>query len=411
MDSELTNLFGPADDTTISFDSGAGIPLTQPSTTSTWNVTLSVISLLAFLFAGFVLWRLRTLRKELRLLASQVVDGYQPPSSRFRLPRFGLRTMLVLVTLVAVLLGTFGTELMRARRQARALEELDQSGEQGISVDAAYALGLLGDGALAQQMCYWVHPHFGCRVDRLALAPDADRYNPFSSTVPSHRIQGEIDLAPLAKFRDLEELQLYKVDLGEDSLQTIANLKKLRRLSLFDCRLPDHGVNEIAKLPNLQSLQLRHCGITDETLSGLQQMAELRQLDLSENPLTDAAAEQIATLQELTSLGLAGVKITGDALAKLATLEKLQSIDLQRTEVDLKGLEELTELASLRHLSLFGSQVGWELKPSEHKQAAALFGDPSTVELEWHNVNPGSLWRALDNRPNKAGRIDNPFEF
>ncbi|WP_425397741.1 leucine-rich repeat domain-containing protein [Aeoliella sp.] len=409
MDAVFEDLYIPNGETTFSVAPGEslGIPIQQPKSTG-WDVALTVLSLLAILLAAHLWWRLRALRREVRQLASQVVDGYTPPPSRFGLPKFGMRTLLVLVTLVAVVLGTFGSELMRARRQSRVLEEIEQAGKFGTNVACAYQLGLLGDGALAQGICQWIHPHFGCRLQRLSL--NFTNHLSFSNrhTEEGQRIQGDVDLIGLSTFRDLEELQLSQADLGDESLQAITSLKKLRRLSLIDCRLPENSVRELAKLPNLRSLQLRYCSVTDEALAGLERMTELRELNLSENPFSDASAERLTNLEKLTTLNLAGVKVSGATMEKLSSLPKLQSLDLQRTEVDLDVLQPLTEIASLRYVALFGSKVGWQLKPSEHKQAEEVFGDHSAVKLHWHSLKNEALWNLYDNRPGVSG---NPFAF
>lgn len=73
--------------------------------------------------------------------------------------------MLVVTTLSAALLGTFGAELMRARRQHEVIEKLYMTDAYNTGVATHYRLGWLGNGKLAALACDWVHSDFGCHVD------------------------------------------------------------------------------------------------------------------------------------------------------------------------------------------------------------------------------------------------------
>ena len=261
------------------------------------------------------------------------------------------------------------------------------------AVSASYDLGLLGDSRTAAFLCHWINPHFGCRVTRLAV--NAPGYRNYAEQL----LMNDGALASIAHLQDLEELQICNADIGPQVLEGIARLKNLRRLSFQDCRLPDGLPNVLRELTGLEFLEICKCEVVDDDLEGLENLQHLTHLDLSWNPVTDEGMKHVSTLRNLRVLNLGKTEITGSTLEELKDLRRLYSILLNDTKVELGDLHHLLSLPELREVALYGSSVGWALKPSEHPKAEEIFADRPKVRIVW--TPPGTVngWSYADNRP------------
>ncbi len=355
-------------------------------------------ALLACLMAAWTYRQNRWLRNALCELAEKT--GEPLPEVRRRwLPRFGLKSMLVVTTLMAVVLGMFAREMLRAQQQDRLIAALEESGsgDIGFSVAAEYEMGLLGEGELADWFAIKCHPSFGSRASRIALIDRghghfAGRLDKLLEPTSAH--------AQIGKLRGLKELQITGLRLTDEVVENIGTLGKLRRLSLLGCELPPKSLDRWADSLDLDFLELRNCGIRDVDLDGLERMVSLETLILFDNPITDAGMVTMTTLANLRELDLSRTKIKGDGLDCLAELDKLERFAARDVDLEAAHLAAIHHLPQLRKVFLFAP-----IAEAKQGDMIELFRSRPEIEVVWKSDDVDPEWSLWDNRP---GRYEMP---
>jgi hypothetical protein len=281
-----------------------------------------------------------------------------PAERRFR---FGMRGMLVGMTLFAVWFGVVGIEVLRWAREGAAIMEL---AGHGVRVDYYETVGPS-----------W--PKTGTRLG----------YNPFV-TVDAVDIHGDQGLAALLKhadvFPDLEYVNFWGGRVSDAGIAGVKGLNQFPnlRVGFFSgCAITDSGLERLADWQKLEELHLHNCAkITDAGLAHLHGLPNLTFLRLlQENagtmPVTDAGLEYVAGLHRLQVLMIVSIPVTDDGLAQLHGMPNLERLFLRRTKATEEGVRGLCEampdclvnweearfpaLCQIRHVEI------WQTKPEE----------------------------------------------
>jgi hypothetical protein len=185
-----------------------------------------------------------------------------PPKTKRRWLRFSLRTLLIVVMVLAVPLGWVGWKLEQGRKQRAAFAWVLEMG--GImledEVEKSWWMGFVDDE--------WS----GVRVRAVHL-----------------RNRQVSDLSPLAELKNLEHLGLGNTQVRD--LSPLAELKNLGGLVLDDTQVSD--ISPLARLKNLRRLHLDNTQVSD--LSSLAALKNLEQLHLNNTPVSD---EQVQNLRQ-----------------------------------------------------------------------------------------------------------------
>lgn len=351
-----------------------------------------LFSAAATLFALWCLWRNVELRRALFQLAEKY--GEPPPRVAIRwFPRFGVKSILFVTTLVAVVLGMFGREMLRAQQQDRLIAALEKSGSEGIgfSVAAEYETGLLGDGELADWFAMNCHPSFGSRASRITLIDLS--HGSFAGRL-EHLLEPTSAHIQIGKLRDLKEMQITGLRLTDEVAESIGTLKQLRRLSLLGCELPPEALDRWADSLELEFLELRNCDIRDVDVPGLERMVSLENLILSDNPITDAGLVATMTLANLRELDLSSTKISGDGLDCLADLDQLERLVVRDVDLEAAHFAAVAHLPRLRRIVL-DSPLG-----DENEGAfVELMQSRPDIKVVWESDDIDPEWSLMDNRP------------
>jgi len=202
---------------------------------------------------------------------------------RLRWYQFSLRTLLIFMTVVAILVGTFVVQvIIPAERQKAAVAMIER---RGGSVDYS-------DKSKSEWTSVpdWL---------RNCLGPGY-----FQSVM-------------------LVELQGTKITDAE--LERLQGLVTLQYLLLSSTQITDTGLAHLKGLTSLEGLGLDNTQITDTGLDRLREMTSLKDLSLSGTQITDAGLAHLKGLNALESLGLDNTQITDAGVAKLrAALPKLR---------------------------------------------------------------------------------------
>ncbi len=192
-------------------------------------------------------------------MSEAAVSPLNPLSRRLRL-RFGLRTLLVVLTLAGVLLAW----ITSAQRQREAVAALRSSNPAAL---VAYDFDVDDSGEAKS----WIVRRLG--LDYGASPARVDLVYPTDS-----------DLAYVARLRNLRSLYLLRaIDLTDAGLAHLAALGRLQKLTIIDdLQLTDRGLAAIGRLEQLEILRLDiPRGATDAGLAELAKLKNLTELRLS----------------------------------------------------------------------------------------------------------------------------------
>ena len=178
--------------------------------------------------------------------------------------RFSLRSLMLLMALIAVL---FGWAIHKAR-------------EQGIAVAALKEMGCVvqyNDGQRSPTVLEWLRKLLG--------------EGEFRSVTDLYGERSQITDAGLESLRGLtllHELYLAETQVTDAGLVHLQGLSQLRHLELDRTHVTDAGLVNLKGLTQLELLYLTGTQVTDDGMAHLQGFTRLEYLALGETEMTDA---------------------------------------------------------------------------------------------------------------------------
>ena len=308
--------------------------------------------------------------------SESVEKATSPKGRRFR---FGLRTMMAAMLVIAVGLGPLRL-IQQANRQEQSVRILEAN---GFEIRYAHEFKANGD-PIADPLepgPKWLKKLVGRHVyltprelyylDQKDFYPPADfdqrqiaqlktlnkvdlgRYQ-----LDDYAIVGQLekleylrfrcarssDLSPLARCRNLQELHIVQDQVGPKralDLSFVAGLKKLKSIEINAWNGQSLDLAPLAELQDLQSATLRPV----ENLAPLKRLTNLEKLDIAFGRF-----DSLSELQGFFYLKELDVSFNKVAdVTPLRNLKTLENIDLENTNViDLSPLARLTSLRQLR---------------------------------------------------------------
>lgn len=206
--------------------------------------------------------------------------------------------------------------------------------------------------------------------------------------VSSEYVTIDADLAPLAKLKQLQSIQLCKQQMQDDDLKFVAALPRLEYLEfnadtnpegdrgpvvtdraaeylgkapalkhlIIDGfpNLSDKFVDQVtAGVPGLEHFDVTSPALTDESLRLLAARCEkLRWLDIGSPQFTDDGVRHLAAAKNLEMLWLESEQLTKGCVAAVAELKKLRQLELTVPTIDDQGVRTLAALPQLEILAL-----------------------------------------------------------
>lgn len=311
------------------------------------------------------------------------------PKPRRRWFQFGLRGLLVVVTICAMLAACWKAHVGRYRLQRLVAEGIREVGgryetepagpqwlarllgeDELVSVVSVDCSRELTDAQLEQLRCltelksiklqfsvpYDERP--GLIDDRMPFIGQLTSLEEFDLSLWSSEGFSDEGLSHVAGLTNLRKLDLSSNDwITDDGLKHLANLTKLEAINLNGARIDGTGLVHLAQLPKLRTLRLAGTQTTDEQLVHLQSLRSLSHLDLTYTPVGDRGAEHLGRMRHLTHLDLTGTRITDAGLEQLSALSRLESLYVGATQISDAGVKHLNTLTNLDQLSLGRTQV------------------------------------------------------
>ena len=309
------------------------------------------------------------------------------PKAKRRRLQFSLRTMFVVLTASAVVLGFISKPIMQRRREQEILRTI---GFQNVSAEYVY-IPASGDWIFSSILGSAVYQ----RVHQLSLTgrvpEDVDlgrlaelthlRKLSFSGTRVS-----DAELAGLSELARLEELDLSDTQVTDAGLVHLEGLKELKQLRVAGTEVTYEALERLQPaLPSAEDLVQRRAveelerarafiepqdapssglvtavrftgGFRDADLSHLVRLRQIRRLHLIHHG-TDNSLKLLKDLQTLEELELRYTQVTGEGLKHLAGLTNLKVLRLSESRIDDAGLKHLIGLKNLEQLNLDRSRI------------------------------------------------------
>lgn len=219
-----------------------------------------------------------------------------------RILRFGLRTLLVLITVVSVWIGWISH---RARQTRDIVHSIQSDGYKVYYSLDDPTLHAFAGGT-------WYHDLIG-----IEYFADVEGVEGFS--LPN---LGADRLRDLARMNSLESLRASWAEIDEETFIALGEMSKLRILLLSTPDFPHEHLKHLTKLKNREQLSITR-PIGDDGLAILAQMQSLKWLKISSDGLTQAGIQQLSALKNLERLNLSGyLDVSGE------TREALNAISI-----------------------------------------------------------------------------------
>jgi internalin A len=270
-----------------------------------------------------------------------------------RLYQYSLRSLLIGITIIALVGGWIGARLEREKRQKAIIEEFSKGGAR-IEYDGkieGYRATVWSDASLKQI----------CDLDELR----------------SLEIKGvaitEAGLKPLERMIHLQSLTFSTERIVDGPMVHLGGLKQLRFLVFSDGvvdtiegksmgrglppQITDVGMKRVGGLTWLQGLFLSGKEVTDAGVMQLKTLHKLEVLQLWHTQVSDAGIGALSGLSKLQRLSLFGCRVTDSGLETIKGFQDLRELDLGDCNVTDRGIEKLSALKKLRRLQLSSTRA------------------------------------------------------
>lgn len=198
--------------------------------------------------------------------------------------QFRMRSVLVLVLLVAIPLCWFATSMRGAKRQQAAITAIAKAGGETVY---HWQIGISNAKPPGPA---WLHPYLG--VDFFSHVYGVQQADPFGSAVPVWKFQDD-DMAHVKIFTELVLLAVSEAPISDSGLANVARLTAIEYLGLNRTRVTDAGLIHLRRLANLKNLRLAHTRITDAGLNHLMGLSNLQILALTGTQVSDEGLNRI----------------------------------------------------------------------------------------------------------------------
>lgn len=305
-----------------------------------------------------------------RRLPAMNAHSNSPGKRRPRWLRFHLRSLVLLVTFAAILLGLHQAYIRPYHQQRQAADALKA---KGVSLTWEPA-----EPAWLANILKWI-----VSADKLqdCVVVDAE-----------HAGLEDADMVHVGQLPRLKRLYLARNPVTDAGLAQLRGLEHLERLSLWGTRITNDGLRHVGKLRSLKVLDIHHVlaegfppygfgstptprgstgiryprtypgPLSGECFEHLREAHQLRALHFS-FALDDEDLAQLAKLPNVRIRTLVLRNVTAEGLAQLSDRRDLETLVIQQASLGERGLRDLAGLPRLKWLKLRGVRAagqGWE---------------------------------------------------
>ncbi len=329
------------------------------------------------------------------------------------LPRFGLRTLFVIVGVLGIALAYVAHLRQRVQHQRRIVAQIEAAGGEvrynwqfGMGPELDYVLDPSkspkwisessdsdsrtrrsrtdSTGRVVERQ-YESPP--GPKIVRMVLGDDVFAHvESVSFFTFEFQPAKELDPQLLLELPELKAVCLTYGQVNDEWLRCVSRAPKLRFLTLLgysDGTTTSSGLAQLQSATSLESLSLHGEWVQNDAIAGVAGLRLLKSFSLIETPqvtsavfshlggltdlrelfiksgkkMEDQGTEHLHQLLNLRRLFLVDTSMSDNTLAHLSELTQLELLDLSATNVGDRGMEYLADLPKLRYLKLVGASV------------------------------------------------------
>lgn len=170
-----------------------------------------------------------------------------------------------------------------------------------------------------------------------------------------------INVNCLEPLKQLQCLNISKVNIAEDGLSVLKTLPSLIVLGISDIQLSDRMLQDIMRIESLQELRATSAGLTNQQARKLLAKSTLRKVFISRNNLTMTALEGFDN-QGIIELDLSHNSLGDGGVKFLTVCSSLRRLDLSYTGLTDGSVAELEKFKKMTLLKLSGNALQEEKK-------------------------------------------------
>ncbi len=223
---------------------------------------------------------------------------------RFR-ERISLRTLLIIVTVLAIGMAYFGRNLADSRNETNVVEQLVEAGAVATYGKLRQPSGEYFRTEDGYYLPIWIRDWMGAGF-----------------------------------FSNLRELDLSRAGMKDEHLAMLADIRSLESLDLCNSNLSAAGVAQLPLIPGLQRLHLTWDQIAPESMEHIGRVRDLKSVWV--RPPNNAFGAPNGPLPP------------SEPIAALGQLKQVEDMQLNIPAIEPQGMAAIAKLPSLRRLSLFG---------------------------------------------------------
>jgi hypothetical protein len=262
---------------------------------------------------------------------------------KLRWYQYSLRTLMLLVLLIAIGMSWFTVKLSQARQQREIVKQLKTP---GLGVYYDYEVnegGMRKDIDEIPFVPVWLINLLGKDFFTNVVAVETIDVNNANDTTLEHikelshlhylnisaaRRITDVGLKHLEGMTQLKSLAISGDEITDTGLVHIKNLYQLESLSIWGKQITDAGLVHLQGLTKLHFLNIGNSKITVKGLVYLKALPQLNEMRLDGESFTDAELEHIKELPQLKKLQICSAQITDNGLIYLKELTNLQELVL-----------------------------------------------------------------------------------
>lgn len=270
--------------------------------------------------------------------------------------RFGVRSLLIAVTCLAVALGWWRH---RAEQQRLAVAWIEsRGGRVELQHEADYK---------SRQPAPTVYYSTGSAEDQAQWAASLPKPSWLERQLGPHYLHAvssiffyhadlQGDVWRLKHAHSLRRLGIVESRLDEKAWEAIGNCRNLQSLSISECECDSQGFAQLATLPKLTVLGLDRVQLEESALAAIGKCTNLKTLDLTFCAFEAEHLSHLSELHKLTHCGLGFTSVGDEQLKVVAAWPKLTRLELGNQVTDA-CVPDLLSAGQLEHLIFMQSTI------------------------------------------------------
>jgi Leucine-rich repeat (LRR) protein len=305
-----------------------------------------------------------------------------PPKRRRRWFAYSLRTLIVLVTIIALWLGWW---VHSAREQQKAIAAIRaagggtsydfqagdhrcQRGQWGILLFPPSIVDKFGEdyfqNVVGALFSFNQRPLPSLTDETMRWVGELSQLEALDAGFLPTKLT-DSGVSHLAGLRQLRRISLVSESLTDESLRVLGSLQRLEELDLSlgwhqirpPRKITDTGMHHLRSLSDLHCLRIGNTAIADAGISSISKMTKLCVLELPGSQVTGRGFALLPTMPSVEHLDLWGAPLDDTGLAHLDCFPHLKGLRISHTQVTDAGLRHLLELKELETLELDGTHI------------------------------------------------------